>query len=414
MAAPAERYSTADAALAEIMSRIRSRRDAETVSSLASFGRVSAEDVRAPADVPPFPTSHWDGYAVISEDVEGSTDAAPVSLKVVGSAGPGALQKLTLRSGESVRVATGAPLPAGADTVVPVEAVGVDGDCVQVRGPSPPGSHVYDRGEDVRKGEVILRKGQPIRAQDAGLLISLGVRKAKVWRRPKVSVLSTGTELTDARRPKAGRVVNSHSLVFLALLEALGCVPMDLGIAKDDVAEISRMVRGGLARSDVVLTLGGTSAGRHDYVAEALARLNPEVFVHGVKMDRGRVSGIAAVRGKAVLMMPGPIQGAMNAFLLLGVPILEVLSGGRGRATEIPCVFGGTWEARPRYADFRKVVYVKIERGPDLVARPLAAETESMNILARADGFVVVPENVTRMGPGDRVWVSLLPGFSFA
>ena len=413
LAPSVEHYTLVDTALAQAMSRIRLARRGETILSRLAYGRVLAEDVHAPADVPPFPTSHWDGYAVVSEDLHEASDSNPVSLKVVGAADPGRRAGSAISRGEALRVATGAPMPTGADAVAPVESTQVDGKCVLVRHPVQPGSHVYGAGEDARRGETILRKGQVIRVQDLGLLTAMGLTRAKVWRRPRVSVLATGSELTGTDRPRPGKVLNSHSPVFLRLCERLGCVPVDLGIARDNRAEISAKLRSALLRSDFVLTLGGTSAGRRDCVSEAVETLDPDLLLHGIRMDRGRVTGLAVVRGKPLLMMPGPIQGAMNAFLLLGLPIIEVLSGSNSRETEVPSSLHGAWEARRKYADFRKVVYVKLKDGRE-AAEPLSAETESMRILANADGYVVVPENVTQMDAGDRVTVRLLPGVSFA
>ena len=386
---------------------------AESVTPWLAFRRVLAEDVLAPRNVPEYPTAHWDGYAVRSEDVAGAGDATPVPLKVMGAVGPGSRAKAAIARGEAYQVATGAGLPSGADSVVPKESVEVREGRAMVKEPSQPGSHVYAVGEDLKKGEAIAKAGQVVRAQDVGELISTGHRRVRVWRRPKVSVLATGSELVEGR-PKKGKVVNSHSPVFQRLCEAFGCAPVDLGIAKDDSAEISRKLRRGLAGSDLVLTLGGTSVGEKDYIAAAVRAMRPDLLVHRVKMDRGRVAGIAVVRGKPLVMMPGPIQGAMNAFLLFAVPLIDVLSGTEERQSEILCTFRGEWRARRRYSDFRKVVYVRLERGTEMTASPLLAETESMKVLAEADGCVVVPENVTRIDSGERVAVRLIPGFSFA
>lgn len=409
-----EVYTPVDTALAQALAKVRVQRVAERVVPWLAFGRVSAEDVVAPRDVPEFPTAHWDGYAVISEDLVGAGGAAPVSLKVKGAAGPGSRAKAALVRGEAYRVATGAGLPPGADSVLPKESVEAREGRIIVSEPSRPGVHVYAAGEDLKKGERIVKAGRVVRAQDVGELISTGHRTVKVWKKPKVSVLATGSELVEEGKPKKGKVVNSHSPVFLRLCEAFGCTPLDLGIAKDDSAEISGKLRHALAKSDLVLTLGGTSVGERDLVAAAVKAMRPDVLVHRVKMDRGRVAGIAVVGGKPLVMMPGPIQGAMNAFLLLAVPMIDVLSGTEERQSEVLCTFRGEWKARSRYADYRKVVYVRLERGTEMTASPLLAETESMKILAEADGCIVVPENVTRIASGERVAVRLVPGFSFA
>lgn len=379
-----------------------------------AFGRVAAEDILAPFDVPEYPVAHWDGYAVVSGDLAAAGDAGPVSLKVVGAAGPGDRARGAIAKGEAYRVATGAGLPLGADSVVPNESVSVHGGRIAVNEPSPPGSYVYGIGEELRKGETIVGKGHVIRAQDVGQLIAVGFRRVRVWKRPKVSVLATGSELVGTFRPKKGKVVNSHSPVFLQLCEAFGCASIDMGIARDDRTVLTEKLRKALEKSDFVLTMGGTSAGARDYVTASIEGARPDFLVHGVKMDRGRVSGIAVVRGKPIVMMPGPFQAAMNAFLLLAIPIVEVLTGTGERRSEILCTFNGEWKARSRYADFRKVVYVRLGRGTEMIASPLLAESESMKMLAAADGYVVVPENVTRIGTGERVAVRLVPGFSFA
>ena len=414
MSRSAEVYTSIDSALAQALAKVRVHRVPETVLPRLAFGRASAEDVLAPCDIPKYPTAHWDGYAVISEDLAAAGDASPVSLKVMGAGGPGSHAKVAIVRGEAYRVATGAGLPSGADSVVPKESVLVREGQIIVKEPSPPGSHVYGVGDDLRKGETVVRKGRVIRAQDVGELIATGFQKVRVWKRPKVSVLATGSELVDLGQPQKGKVVNSHSPVFLRLCETFGCIAIDMGIAKDDSTEITRRLTQALARSDLILTLGGTSVGERDYITATIGAMRPDVLVHRLKMDRGRVAGIAVVKGKTIVMMPGPIQGAMNAFLLLAIPIIEVLSGTEERQAEILCRFRGDWKARSKYADFRKVIYVKLERETETTARPLLAETESMKILTEADGCIVVPENVTRIESGERVAVRLVPGFSFA
>ena len=409
MSPPVEHYTLVDTVLAQALPRIDITRREDGVPPRLAYGRVSAEDVLAPADVPPCATSHWDGYAVASRDLRDAGESKPVRLRVIGSARLGSRPRLTIGHREALQVVTGATLPSGADAVVPVESVRSDGGYIAVNSPIEAGSHVYAAGGDMKKGETLLRKGQVIRAQDVGLLLALGVGRVRVRRKPRVAVLATGSELTAAGR-KPGKVVNSHSPVFLRLCEVLGCVPVDMGIVGDNRARIAAKLQKALARSDFVLTLGGTSAGRHDHVTEAVGGMGPDMLAHGVKMDRGRVTGFSVVNGKPILMMPGPIQGAMNAFLLLGLPVIDVLSGAERRETEVPCTFAEPWAARDRYADFRKVVYVKMTAGSVKTARPLEAETESMKVLSEADGYVVVPENVARIGPGDRVLARLLPG----
>lgn len=380
------------------------------VDARRAFGRICARRVVAPRDVPGVPRSHMDGFAVRASDL--GYDGAPVELPVQGELGPGASRRRALAPRRAVKVATGAPLPEGADTVVPVEMALEAGGKITIGSAPERGSFVYPQGADVGRGDVLLRPGVSVRAQDVGLLLSLGIERLRVYRKPRVGLLATGSELTN-RRPGPGKIRNSHAPVFLSLVEGLGCVPVDMGIAKDRLSMVTDRLRRALATCECVFTLGGTSVGKRDIVGAAVSELHPEAEFHGIRMDRGRVAGMAAVKGKPVLMMPGPVQGAMNAFLLLGVPALGVLSGRSQAVRKVRCTLGEGWEARKRFSGFVKVVYVKLGEGGK-TARPISGDTESMAVLSQADGFLVVPEEVTSIEEGTEVEVGLLPGFSFA
>jgi len=406
-------YTGVNEALELVMAHVRGGRRVESIDAVQSYGRILAADVVALEDVPAASTSHMDGYAVISSDLRGATPTHPAILVVVDATGPGDRSKLRLVSGQAILVATGATLPAGADVVVPVESVEVGGSEVRVGFAPSRGDHVYSAGQDIKRGELVLREGHRIRAQDVGILVSLGFRKVRVRRRVTVAVLATGDELTPASRPGKGKTVESHSPIFLRLAEALGCAALDMGIARDVPETLRTALVGALARSDFVVTLGGTSAGKRDLVIGAVSSLRPDALVHGLRLDRGRVTGLASVKGKPVLMLPGPIQAAANAFLVVGVPLIGQLGGSKEAGLSVSCVLDAPWEARRRFSDFQKVVYVKLKTGPPAVAEPITGETESMKLLTDADGYFLVPENVKRLERGDRVDVMLVPGFSF-
>jgi len=405
-------YTAVDVALSTITSKILPNSEVEMVSVEDSLGRTTAREVLAPFDVPKLPSSHMDGFAVISKDVENATASHPRTLKVVGAATPGAREKRVIGKGEAMQVATGAMLPPGADTVIPKENVEVIGDKVVLTLAPEKGSYVYKAGEDFHKGDLALGKGRRIRAQDIGLMIGLGLTKLEVWARPRITVIATGSELTRSSTPEAGKIRESHSPVFLSLLRSMGCIPVDGGVVGDDPKALAEALQKALAGTDFVITLGGTSAGGKDLIVDVVAGLSPAALVHGIKLDRGRVTGIACVKGKPVLMLPGPIQAAMNAFLVLGVPLAKVLSGREEHDTSFACRLGKDWEGRRRFSDFRKVVYVKLRSGAETIADPLLGETESIRILTDADAYFIVPESVTRIRAGTVVNVSLVPGFS--
>jgi molybdopterin molybdotransferase len=414
MAPPTTEYTGVEEALGLVMARIRADGKIESIDTVRSYGRVLAADVVAPEDVPPASTSHMDGYAVITGDLKGATPSQPSTLEVVDAIGPGDRSKRRLVSGQAILVATGATLPRGADAVVPVESAEVTGREVRVGFSPRRGEHIFEAGQDIRRGDLILPEGHRIRAQDVGILVSLGFRRVRVRKRVTVAVLATGDELTPASRPRKGKKVESHSPIFLLLAEALGCGTLDMGVARDDSKVLRTALGVALTRSDFVVTLGGTSAGKRDLVVGAVSGLRPDALVHGLRLDRGRVTGLASVKGKPILMLPGPIQAAANAFMVVGVPIIGELAGSKEAGLSVPCVLGAPWEARKRFSDFQKVVYVKLKAGPPAVAEPITGETESMKLLTEADGYFLVPENGKRLKTGDRVNVRLVPGFSFA
>lgn len=408
---PIEDYAGVQEVLDALARGIRVKRKIKLLPTSKSYGMVAADDVIALADMPSSPISHMDGYAVIADDLRSAGASHPIELVVKRDARPGEAIAGAILHGEAVKVATGAPLPAGADAVIPVEEVMDSGRRIVVRTSTEPGSFVYPRGEDVEKGDVVLRRGSPVRAQDVGVLLALGMERVRVYSRPRVAVLATGSELTDGK-PAKGKVRNSHSPVFLRLAEALGCTPVDLGVVEDKPLLVSEKIELALRKADFVMTLGGTSVGERDVVGKAVASLNPEAEFHGVRMDRGRVAGAAIVKGKAVLMAPGPIQGAMNAFVLIALPTVGVLSGSTRDPMKLDCVLGSDWAARKRFSNFTKVVYVSFKEGWE-VADPVIGDTESISMLSKADGYIVVPEDVSSLTKGSRVQVNILQGFSF-
>ncbi len=401
-------------ALTAVLARVHPARGSESVGVTDAYGRVAARDVAARANSPAFPRSHMDGFAVNSDDLKAATQDEPVRLRIGSRVHIGRTRREKLRRGEGVRVATGTFMPKGADAVLPVEEVVVRGGNVWVSSPTRTGSFVYQAGADYRKGEILIRRGQRLRAQDIGVLISLGFNRVPVRIRPKVAIIATGSELSDSTRLRRGQVRNSHGPVFEQLVRASGCIPVMMGVVKDEADEVRVKLTGALNKADAVLTLGGTSAGNLDVTGEAVGALNPEVVFHGIRMDRGRVTGVAVVKGKLVLMMPGPIQASMNAFLLFAIPVLHRLAGIERGSLKVTARLGGSWRARERFSDFTKVVYVRLSNADGLTAEPIVGETESFTVLTRSSGYVVLPEGTTQMKKGDLIEVGLIPGFSYA
>ncbi len=412
MAPILEKYTSVDDALGQIRTKMEIHLKSGYVRVLDAFGRVSVADIHATSDVPAFRVSHMDGFALDTGDLKGATRSRPAILKVSGAIDPGEMPKRPLRKGEAIQVATGGGVPAGADAVLPTEEVEISGSSIRVGFVPEPGNYIYEAGADVKKGERIVSRGQALRAQDVGMLIALGFERVRVWEKPRVCIIATGSELKPAGEQGEEKVSDSHTPVFQRLCESIGNATVESTIVRDDLEELSRAVKNALARSDFLITLGGTSVGRRDLVTDAVSTLHPEVLIHGIRINRGRVTAVATVNGKPVIMMPGPIQGAMNAFLLLGLPLLHLISGREGAALRLPCTLTSRWEGRRKFSDFTKVLYVRIRVG-EPVAEPLHGETESFRVLSRANGYVVVPEQINKIEAGSRVVANLLPGFSF-
>jgi molybdenum cofactor synthesis domain-containing protein len=412
-----ESYVSVGEALTWVLERVKLNKRTELVAVRETYGRVLAEDITAEHDFPPGDTSHMDGYAVMARDVARATESRPAVLKVVGNAKLGVITRVSISSGETVRVPTGGAMPHRADAVVPLEWARSRRGRIIINRAYPPGHFVYPAGTDIRAGSKVLRKGAVVRAQDVGLLIHLRRSRAKVFAKPIVAIIATGNELTDDLGSRNRALVrNSHSQVLARLIGESGGEPLDLGIAHDTEREIAQKVTRAIRETNIILTLGGTSLGKLDLVERTLRRfVSGKKIVHGIKMDRGRVAGIAVIRGKPVIMLPGPIQGAINAFVLFAMPLIRAFSGRELGPPTFRAVLAEDWEARKRFSNFTKVVYIRLKQTPaGFEAFPVIGDTESMTVLTDSNAFMVVPEERTRIDMGETVQVSLLPGFSYA
>jgi molybdenum cofactor synthesis domain-containing protein len=350
-----------------------------------------------------------DGYAVVAEDTFGSSQMSPSLLKLVGESKIGELPKAVLRRGETVAIATGAPVPQGANAVVMVEdAKRLDTDDVEIYSAVAPGENVSQIGEDVKQGAVVLEKGRKLKPPDLGLLVALGRKTVAVARRPMVGVLSTGNELSDSSPVVAGRVADVNRPLLMAMVEECGGMPMDLGIARDDSEEIFRRLKQGFASADLVLVTAGTSVGKGDLVPDAINALGkPGMLVHGIAMRPSLPTGLAVVNGKPIISLPGLPVSAVFAFSTFVQPLILRMLGTepdpqpKVRARAVKRIVGV-----PGFRTFIRVVVR--ERDGKLSAEPLRTPGSGMlTTLTRANGIVVVPEKVEGYDEGAEVEVEL-------
>ena len=390
------------------------------VPLLEADGLTLARDVLAPFDIPALPNSAMDGYAVRRADVATASDAAPVTLTVVGQVQAGQLARVPVTEGGAVRIMTGAPVPDGADAIVPFEltdeverrASGTPLTFIAVRHAPEPGAHVRPAGEDVVAGEMVMRKGSVLAPPSIGLLASLGYAEAPVVRRPRVAVLATGDEVQDpGEELEPGRLFDSNSYGTAAALRRWGAEPVMLGIAKDNMAELRRKLRKGLG-ADLLITSAGVSVGAFDMVKQALAELGTIDF-WAVRMRPARPLAFGLLDGPGgrkvpLLGLPGNPVSALVALVEFARPAIAKMRGAEPRP--LPTVRAVLDEAI-RNTDGRRVyARVTVERRPDgLHARPTGAQGSNLlTSMELAHGLAICPEDREERAAGEQAVVQLL------
>jgi molybdopterin molybdotransferase len=381
---------TVEEALEQILGRARPL-GAERIDARRALGRVLAEPVFSGREIPPWPNSSMDGYAVRAAD----TDRAPVTLAVAGRITAGALPSRPLRPGEAMRIFTGAPLPDGADAVVPQEDVDAAGDRVTITRPVAAGAYVRPRGEDVRAGDRVLDPGCAIGPAEIGLLATLGHSPVLVHRRPRVAILSTGNELAEfGSEPGPGQIPNTNTYTLMAQVTAAGGEPIDLGVAPDDLEAIAERLRWGMD-ADVLLSSAGVSVGELDLVREALTRAGAELHLWRVSMRPGKPITFGSLGDRLVFGLPGNPVSAMVTFELFVRPALRRLAG--LRSIDRPRLRARALEPIPNPGRRRGYLRVTLARDGDEYVARLTGEQGSaiLRSMVLADGLAVVPGDTT-------------------
>lgn len=382
----------------------------EEVDLEDAHGAVLAEDVYSGIDVPGFPRAAVDGFAVIAQDTFGADEGRPRALRIIGSVRAGEEPGFEIGPGSAAEISTGAPIPGGANAVVMVEYTQAKGDELLVFKAVSPGENVTPMGNDVMAGELVLRRGQRIASREAGVLAAIGRRRVRVFKRPKVAIISTGDELAEPGEALGfGKIydVNSFSLSH-AVLEN-GGTPLRLGVVGDDPERIEKALRDALRMADVVITSGSTSAGSGDVIYSLLDGLgSPGLLVHGLKVKPGKPAAIAVVDGKPVFGLPGYPTSAMIIFAALVAPIIRSMAGLGGEAEGVrrrAKVAKRIASAKGR-AEFLPVHLIRSESG-EALAYPILKGSGAITTLSMADGFVEIPEDQEFLEEGDEVEVEL-------
>ena len=374
----------------------------ESVIPLAEgVGRVLARGITSDVNVPQFARSMMDGFAVRAADTSGASPYNRLALEVIGESLPGSIFAGVVGPGQAVRIMTGAPLPGGADAVLPVEVVEIDGSQVLAQGEVSPGKHVGRIGEDITSGTKVLERGRVLRPQDVGVLASIGVSQVPVVRRVGVRIVVTGNELLPAgSRPEGVRIVDSNGPMLSALVARDGGLAIHPGIVADTPEAILQAMR---SEADLVIVSGGSSVGQEDH-APSLVLKHGELPIHGIAMRPSSPTGMGMIDGRLVFLLPGNPVSCLCAYDFFAGRAIRALGG-----------YSTDWPYRRRKAPLaRKIVstvgrldYMRVRLIDDRVD-PLAISGSSiLSSTTRADGFVLVPPDSEGYPPGAEVEVFL-------
>ncbi len=359
----------------------------EAIPAVEAAGRVLVSPVASEVHVPGFARAMMDGFALRAADTSGASTYNPLTLKVVGESLPGAPSSASVAPGLAIRIMTGAPIPAGADAVLPVERVRIEAEQIHALDETSPGKHVAEVGEDIAQGEVVLSPGRRLRPQDIGLLASIGVAQVTIVRRVRVRIIVTGNELLPpGSRPEGTSIVDSNSPMLAALIQRDGGIALNPGIVPDDPEQIRAALGDDV---DVILVSGGSSVGKEDHAPRLLAE-EGELAIHGIAMRPSSPTGIGRLGNRWVFLLPGNPVSCLCAYDFFAGPAIRVLGG-----------YDWQWPYRKFEGKLRRklasmigrVDYARVRLIDDQV-QPLAVSGASMlSSATRADGFVIIPQD---------------------
>jgi molybdopterin molybdotransferase len=375
------------------------RLDAERVPVERAAGRVLAQEASSLVDLPPFPSSAMDGFAVRAEDA-----GAGARLPVVARIAAGSPADRELAAGEAMAISTGGAVPEGADSVIPLELVDDAGESIEIRDPVPAGANVRERGSDVRTGDVVLEPGMRLGPAQVGALAAAGVHEVQCAKRPRVGILVTGSELKQPGEELGpGEIYESNGLLLATALQLAGAVPAQLGVVGDDSDELERAMERALLGFDMLVTSGGASVGPHDLVRETQGRLRVEEVFWGVAVKPGKPVAFGTRRDHLVFNLPGNPVSVLVTFELFVRPAVNALLG---LPDPEPAFRRGALAAPVRRnAERDQFIRARARReGEEVVLDPIAGQESHMIARAgQADALIEVEAGEGELAPGSPV-----------
>jgi molybdopterin molybdotransferase len=398
-----QKLTLIDEALQKWLNILQIKKPVEVTVPLGeALNRVLAADLTAKEDLPRFDKSAVDGYALKAEDTTGVSQFNPVTFQITGAEEVGAKQ--------ARQIWTGNPLPKGANAVVMIEHTKKSDGTLEVSVQLATGGNVSKKGEDVKKAEKILEAGTRLNPYHLALLAAMGNSSVKVAEKPTVAILATGNELAEAgSKPVGSQIFDSNRVMLAAMCRELGAEPVDLGIAKDDLAEIGEKLNRGLRSCDAVITTGGTSVGGLDLVPDVVNNSGkPGVVVHGVALRPAMPTAVAALDGKPVMILSGNPVAAVIGFEVFARPLICKMLGMK-QTEPRPTVNAVMTRKVAAALGRRTFVRVRVtRRNGEFQAEPVSARgSGAISTMTRGNGFVIVPENREGVTEGEVVTVRL-------
>jgi molybdopterin molybdotransferase len=381
----------------------------ESVGLSDVCGRTAASDIPAEENLPNFPRSIVDGFAVRAASTFGASESNPAYITIGGKVDMGEVPPFSIGPGEAARIPTGGMLPDGTDSVVMVEhCSALDETTIEIYRSVAPGQNCIGIGEDYQKGAVLVSGGQVLRSRHAGVLAAFGRTQIEVYRRPVVGIISTGDEIVDvADTPAPGQIrdINTHTIA--ALVSEAGGVPAPYGLVADNFDALYATCERALAECDTVLISGGSSVGTRDYTVEVIGAFDAsEILVHGISISPGKPTILAAVGGLAFWGLPGHVVSAMIVFVRIVTPFIRHIGGARpvfGSELKIPALLRRNVSSAHGRTDYVRVRLVA-ENGV-LQADPLLGKSALIHTIVQADGLIEIDKNTEGLDKGDQVQV---------
>jgi molybdopterin molybdotransferase len=374
---------------------------------IESYGCVLAVDMTAGSDLPPFASSAMDGFAVQGADIEDATVDEPVTLSIVGRALVGRRPDAAVSRGQAVRIATGAPIPDGADTIVPIEYAAVQGETVLVMRAFDEGASVRPTGQDASTGQLLVPAGRRLGGPELGLLANAGFGSVPVHPRPRVAILSTGDELVEPGRPLAyGQIRDSNSYTLFGAMREAGAAPFLGGIVKDDVDELRDSVLGLVSRADVFASSGGVSVGERDVVKKAFFRRGDVAF-YRVAMQPGMPQGFGNVEGRPYFGLPGnPVSVFVSYEMFIRPALLKMMGRRDLLRPEVQAELTDDLKGPVNKTVFARV-RVRRDKGRWVAESTGGSQSNLISTVARANGLAIIPVGQDLARAGERVRVML-------